>query len=68
VEALYSPTHSYVLHLDASAPAELHAQLLELRAALEDPAALTILPPIEVKKKHQKKKELRARSKRSMRR
>jgi hypothetical protein len=45
-----------VLHLDASAPAELHAQLLELRAALEDPAALTILPPIEVKKNTKKKK------------
>jgi hypothetical protein len=44
-----------VLHLDASAPAELHAQLLELRAALEDPAALTILPPIEVKKKTKNK-------------
>eukprot|EP00802_Teleaulax_amphioxeia_P009966 Tamp_09991.p1 GENE.Tamp_09991~~Tamp_09991.p1 ORF type:complete len:689 (-),score=89.38 Tamp_09991:31-1950(-) len=48
LSALDAPLHSYALHLDASAPKEMHAALATLGANLSDPASLSILPPLEV--------------------
>ena len=39
---------SYIIHLDASAPKEMHAALPSLAGVMSDPEAVAILPAVEV--------------------
>lgn len=48
LRTLDGPSHSYAIHLDSSAPQELHDALPRLALTMSQPDALIILSPIDV--------------------